>query len=102
MARLFISQDRMDAWSAEDRIKVDGDTMMLQGDGRSFKIVPAVRFMKVAGGDADPLGLIGKVKSVEAIVKDGGEHYHDSVILADTAYDVQNGWLGAPVPAPGG
>lgn len=99
MARLFISQERMDSWTVEDRIKVDGDTMTLQGDGRAFKIVPAVRFMKVAGGDADVHELVGKVKTVEVVVKQGGEHYHDSVILGDVAYDVQNGFMGTPIPA---
>ena len=97
MARLFISQDRMDSWTVEDRIKVDGDVMTLQGDGRAFKIVPAVRFMKVAGGDEDQHQLVGKVKTVEALVSQGAEHYHDSVILGETAYDVQNGFLGAPI-----
>jgi hypothetical protein len=101
MARLFISQERLDSWAAEDRVKIDGDHMTLQGDGRAFHIVPAVRFMKVAGGDEDPAALVGKVKTVEALVKDGGEHYHDSVILGDTAYDVQNGWLGTPLPQGG-
>jgi hypothetical protein len=101
MARLFISQDRMDNWTVEDRIKVDGDVMTLQGDGRAFKIVPAVRFMKVAGGDPDAHGLLGKVKTVEYLLQQGGEHYHDSVILGDVAYDVQNGFMGAPIPAGG-
>jgi hypothetical protein len=101
MARLFISQDRMDSWTVEDRIKVDGDVMTLQGDGRAFKIVPAVRFMKVAGGDADAHSLVGKVKTVEALVATGAEHYHDSVILGETAYDVQNGFLGAPLSGTG-
>jgi hypothetical protein len=101
MARLFISQDRMDNWTVEDRIKVDDDVMTLQGDGRAFKIVPAVRFMKVAGGDADAHNLVGKVKTVEAVVAQGGEHYHDSVIMGDVAYDVQNGFMGAPIPAGG-
>jgi hypothetical protein len=99
MARLFISQERMDNWSTEDRIKVDGDQMTLVGDGRAFKIVPAVRFMKVSGGGDDPAGLIGKVKSVSLLIKEGGEHYHDSVIVGETAYDVQNGWLGTPAGA---
>jgi hypothetical protein len=101
MARLFISQERLDSWSAEERVKVDGDHMTLAGDGRAFKIVPAVRFMKVAGGDEDAHQLVGKVKSVEVLVKAGGEHYHDSVIIGDTAYDVQNGWLGTPISAGG-
>lgn len=97
MARLFISQNRLDNWSVEDRIKVDGDLMTLVGDGRSFKIKPAVRFMKVSGEGADPHGLLGKVKTIDALTKLGGEHYMDSVILGDTAYDVQTGFIGEPV-----
>jgi hypothetical protein len=99
MARLFISQNRLDSWSTEERIKVDGEVMTLAGDGRSFKLKPAVRFMKVAGGgdDADPNQLVGKVKTIESITKLGGEQYLESVILGDTAYDVQSGFIGEPL-----
>ena len=97
VARLFISQERLDTWASEDRIKVEGDVMLLNGDSRSFKLRPAVRFLKVAGDDADPNGLIGKVKTIEALEKDGGEHYMNSVIFGETAYDVQQGFVGDPV-----
>lgn len=97
MARLFISQDRLDNWSAEDRIKVEGDRMTLTGDGRSFTISTAVRFMKVSGGGEDGAALLGKVRTIAQLEAEGGEHYMDSVILGDTAYDVQQGFLGVPV-----
>jgi hypothetical protein len=100
MARLFISQDRLDSWSMEDRIKVDGDTMTLAGDGRSFKIKPACRFLKIAGGDAgaaDPNKLLGKVKSMSALIHQGAEVLGESVILGDVAYDVQSGFIGEPI-----
>jgi hypothetical protein len=99
MARLFISQNRLDSWSAEERIKVDGEVMTLAGDGRSFKLKPAVRFMKVAGSDndPDPNQLVGKVKTVESLHKIGGEQYLESVIVGETAYDVQSGFIGEPV-----
>jgi hypothetical protein len=97
MARLFISQTRLSTWASEDRVKVDGDIMTLSGDGRSFRLRPAVRFVKVAGNAVDPHLLVGKVKTVEAVQELGGEQFHDSVLLGDTAYDVQNGFLGDPV-----
>lgn len=96
MARLFISQDRLDAWSAEDRVKVEGDRMTLTGDGRSFKIASAVRFMRVSGGGADGANLLGRVRTIAQLEAEGGEHYMDSVIVGDTAYDVQQGFLGTP------
>jgi hypothetical protein len=98
MARLFISQERLDAWSTEERVKIDGDLMTLAGDGRSFRLKPAVRFVKVSGGQDEPdrNALLGKVKTVEALEKVGGEHYMDTVIYGDTAYDVQQGFVGEP------
>lgn len=98
MARLFISQDRLDSWSVEDRIKVDGDFMTLAGDGRAFRIRPAVRFLKVSGppGEPDPNNLLGKVKTMESLTASGADVYGESVIMGDTAYDVQSGFIGEP------
>ena len=99
MARLFISQGRLDAWSLEERVKIDADVMTLAGDGRSFRLRPALRFMKVSGAGADPNGLVGKVKTIEDVTRQGGEQFMESVILGETAYDVQSGFLGEPLAA---
>lgn len=98
MARLFISQDRLDAWTAESRVNVDGDVMTLNDDGRSFTIRPAVRFMKVSGSEQDPHDLLGRVKDETALDEMGADHYMNSVIMGDTAYDVQVGFIGDPLP----
>jgi hypothetical protein len=97
MARLFISQERLDAWTSEQRVAVDGDRMTLADDGRSFVIRPAVRFLKVSGSANDPHDLIGKVKDEMALASMGADHYMNSVIMGDTAYDVQLGFLGDPL-----
>jgi hypothetical protein len=95
MARLFLSQARLDTWMAENRVTVAGDVMTLRDDGRSFRIRPAVRFLRVAGGTGpDPHDLVGKVKDEESLVALGADHYMDSVILGEVAYDVQSGFLG--------
>ncbi len=98
MARLFISNKRLDSWSDEGRVAVDGDRMTLVEDGRSFAIDPAVRFLKVVGGDEDPHELVGKVKRESELDSMGAEHYVTSVIMGETAYDVQQGFLGDPLP----
>jgi hypothetical protein len=103
VARLFISQGRLDAWSSEDRVKLDADVMTLAGDGRSFRLRPAIRFLRVSGqpsqgGAADPNELVGRVKLIDDLVKLGGEQFMESVIVGDTAYDVQSGFLGEPLP----
>jgi hypothetical protein len=98
MARLFISQERLDAWTGEKRVQVDGDVMTLADDGRSFKIRPAVRFLQVAGEEADPNDLLDTVMEESALDEMGADHYMDSVILGEVAYDVQSGFIGDPLP----
>ncbi|HLU65265.1 MAG TPA: hypothetical protein VKZ63_03280 [Kofleriaceae bacterium] len=104
MARLFISQERLDAWSAEQKVSLQGDVMTLTDDGRSFRIRPAVRFLRVAGDDPDPNELVDTVQDEKSLDEMGADHYMYSVILGETAYDVQPGFLGEPIPraAPGG
>jgi len=98
MAQLFISQERLDAWSAESRVTVDGDVMTLSDDGRSFRIRPAVRFLRVAGALDDPNQLLDTVRDERSLDEMGADHYMYSVILGETAYDVQPGFLGEPLP----
>ncbi len=101
MARLFISQERLDAWTAEGKVTVEGDILTLVEDGRSFDIVPGVLFVKVAGDDPDEAGLLGKVKDEEALASMGADQYMSSVIVGETAYDVSCGFVGAPTDAGG-
>ncbi len=96
MAQLFISQERIDAWSAQDKIALDGDDMTLVEDGRSFELSPAVYFVKVAGGEEDTSGLVGKVKTGQALSEMGADWYMNSVIFGELAYDVKSGFLGKP------
>jgi hypothetical protein len=101
MAQLFISQERLDAWNAEQRVSVAGDVMTLSDDGRCFRIRPAVRFLRVAGAVDDPHQLIDTVRDERSLDEMGADHYMYSVILGETAYDVQPGFLGEPLPRDG-
>lgn len=102
MARLFISQERLDEWTADDKaILVDG-RLTLQELDRAFAVEPAVRFMKVAGDEEDPNDLINRVKTEEELIEIGADLYMNSVIHGDVAYDVQPGFLGQPEPKSGG
>ena len=98
MARLFISQERLDTWNAEQRVTLSGDVMTLADDGRSFRIRPAVRFLQVSGSGDDPNDLLDKVHDEDSLDEMGADHYMASVILGETAYDVQPGFLGDPLP----
>lgn len=94
--QLFVSQETLDIWMAEDRVSVDGDVLTLPGGTRQFSLKTAVHFLADVTETGDPHGLLGKVKDVEALTALGGEHVSDSVILGDTAYEVKEGFLGTP------
>ena len=96
MARLFISSDQMDRWSAEGKVALQDDIMTLPAMGRSFKLRTAVRFRSVIEG-ADAHGLIGRVKTDEQLAEMSGEHYGASVIMGDVGYECEEGFIGLPV-----
>lgn len=98
MARLYISQGRLDTWSSENKVDIVSDVMTLVELDQSFTICPAVRFLEVAGGEEDPHELIGKVKDEKELAAMGADHLASSVIYGDTAYDVENGFVGDPLP----
>jgi hypothetical protein len=97
VARLFITQERIEAWTAERKISVAGDVLTLAADGRAFRIRPATRFLRVAGGDGDPNQLVDTVQDEQQLEGMGADSYMSSCIVGDTAYDVQAGFLGEPL-----
>lgn len=89
---LFVPQSVLDRWSEQGRVEVEGHVLTILGDGKSFTLTSAVRFIKMEAGD-DVTGLLQKVKTTDALKQMGAEHYMESVILNDSAYQVQQGFL---------
>lgn len=89
---LFVPQSVLDRWSEQGRIQVDGNVLVILGEQKSFALTSAVRFMKMEAGE-DRAGLLAKVKTTDALKQMGAEHYMDSVILGESAYQVQQGFL---------
>src|SRR5881392_1857105 len=89
---LFVPQSVLDKWSEQGRIAVDGNVLTILGEKKSFALTSAVRFMKMEAGE-DNVGLLQKVKTTDALKQMGAEHYMESVILGESAYQVQQGFL---------
>src|SRR3954447_18644039 len=89
---LFVPQSVLDRWSEQGRIQVDGNVLTILGERKSFTLSTAVRFLKMEAGD-DRAGLLAKVKTTDALKQMGAEHYMESVILGESAYQVQQGFL---------
>ena len=93
---LFVSQAMLDSWAEAGKIDFAGNVMTLlggEGKGRSYALEPAVRFLKVLGGEQDPNGLLHKVKSLAQLKELGAEPAGDSCLLGDVGYEVQPGFL---------
>ena len=89
---LFVPQSVLDRWSEQGRIQVDDHVLTILGEQKSFALTSAVRFIKMEAGE-DTAGLLAKVKTTDALKQMGAEHYMESVILGEVAYQVQQGFL---------
>jgi hypothetical protein len=98
VAKLFISNQRLETWSVEGKLALEGDQLMLPELARAFRVRPAVYFVAVAGGAPDPHELLGTVKDEGQLAAMGADHMMSSVIYVDTAYEVVSGFLGVPEP----
>jgi hypothetical protein len=95
--RVFLPQETLDIWLSDERVEVDGDVMTLRPEGQRFRLKTALRFMEEVAGGGDEPALVGKVKDLDQLGDIGGEHYADSVVLGDNAYQVIEGFVGEPL-----
>lgn len=89
---LFVPQSVLDRWSEQGRVQVEGNVLTILGERKDFSLTSAVRFLKMEAGE-DVAGLLQKVKTTDALKQMGAEHYLESVILGESAYQVQQGFL---------
>ena len=91
--KLFIPQTVLYRWVDTGKVTFDNEILTLLAEKKAYSVTPAVRFMKLVAGD-DTSGLLAKVRTLSKLQELGAEHMSDSVILGDTAYEVQEGFIG--------
>lgn len=94
--RVFFPQEALDLWTADDRVDLSSEELVLKQDGRKYRVIEAVRVMRELTGTGDPNELVGKVKSRAYLAELGAELLEGSMIIGDNAYDVVPGFVGAP------
>ncbi|MCA9669259.1 MAG: hypothetical protein KC503_26870 [Myxococcales bacterium] len=100
MSRLFLSQEALDIWLMQGHVRLDGEHMVI--DDQRYTLLPAVRFVEIAGGQPDRAQLLGKVKTERQLIALGAEHYMESVIIEGIGYQVQQGFVGQLAGGHGG
>jgi len=99
--KLFIPQETIDAWLSAERANLEGDMLRFSGTELVLRLVPGCYFKSVQAGSDQGLDLLGKVKAKPAISALGAETCMNSVILGETAYEVEVGFVAKPVGGTG-
>lgn len=90
-ARLFVPQEAVEHWLDQGRAELSRDVFVFEG--RQFHAQSAVRFLAEVASGADPRDLIGRVLSCAHLERIGAEHTSGAVLLAESAYQVAEGYL---------
>jgi hypothetical protein len=98
VARLFLPQKTLEEWALAERADVKDDRLVVAKESGTYPVVPGVHFIKLVSGP-DERKLVAKVKTHEQLQKLGAEHMAETVILGETAYEVEPGYI-ADVPIP--
>src|SRR5437762_14101038 len=95
--RVFFPQTSLDEWLGDNRADIKGEELTLKSAGRRYRIIEAVRVIREVTGTADPHELLGRVKTRAFLTELGAELLESSMIMGDNAYDVVQGFIGAPI-----
>lgn len=96
-SRVFFPQLALDQWVSEGRVDLFGDQLELKVQGRRYRIVEAVRVLRLVSEGTDIHEVTGRVKSVAYLRELGAELLGDSMIIGDLAYEVVPGFWGTPM-----
>ena len=97
MPRIFVSQKRVQQWTEEGRVQIEGNQMTLPELGRMFRLTEAFYVERAVSDGGDSLGLRGRVKTRSQIAQLGGEVFLNSLVIGDAAYEGDPGFVGEPM-----
>jgi hypothetical protein len=95
--KVFLPQELVDSWITADKVELAGEIMTFRGSALSLRLVPGLYFDHVAGGSDEGHLLLGRAKSKAAVAALGAEVYMSSVLLGETAYEVEAGFVAKPL-----
>lgn len=98
--QLFVPQEAVDTWLAEGTIQIDGNDLRIPSAEIVLRLQSALLFTEEVAEGNDGHNLVGKVKTLDAVTAMDGEHFADSVVLGDHAYQVVEGFLGEVLAGP--
>lgn len=90
--KLFIPQSVLDNWIESGKVVFNDNRLTLTREKKTYTLTSAVRFLSLLDGE-DKAKLLGRLRTLDKLTEMGAEHMSDSVLLGDTAYQVQEGFI---------
>jgi hypothetical protein len=97
--RFFFPQGALDQWIVDELVELQKSELTILAEGRRYSLAEAVRVLREVSGSVDLHDLVGRVKPRKGLEQLGAEIIETSMLLGDTAYDVEPGWVGTPIGA---
>lgn len=95
----FFTQLMLEQWIDDGEVLFENDTLTIFEQNVSYRIVPAVRVTGLIDGQ-DTAGLVGKVVAIATVQAQGAEYVQGSLLLGDTAYTCDDGFVPDPATTP--
>lgn len=90
--KLFLGQKTLEDWALSEKADLSEGRLVVKETRESFPVTPAVHFARLSAGP-DTNGLVGRVKTMDQLASLGAEQMADSVVLGETAYEVETGYV---------
>lgn len=90
--KLFLSQATLEEWALADKADVQEHHLVIHGEAAKLPVEDAVHVARLVSG-ADEQKLLHKVKTVGQLDALSAEQLADSVLVGESAYDVERGYL---------
>jgi hypothetical protein len=90
--KLFLPQNLLEEWALSERADLRDGALFVPAENATFPLEGAVHFTSLASGDDDQKLLL-KVKTHAQLAELSGEHMMGSVLLGETAYEVEDGFV---------
>lgn len=97
--KLFLPHKTLEDWMVAEKADLqDGKLLVTEGKA-THPVAPAVHFAKLVSGE-DTHGLLGRVKTSPQLAAINAEHFQDSCIVGESAYEVVEGYITEVTAAP--
>jgi hypothetical protein len=90
--KLFLPHKTLEEWSVSEKADLQDGKLLVKDGSTSYPVEPGVHFLKLVSGE-DTKQLVGRVKRTAQLVALQAEHFADSCIVGDAAYEVVEGYV---------